>query len=62
MKTLTAPIGTIQVTKTEEGFKVYGRMGAVLRANAAKEVTYSNLNETAQEYARMVKALAKFTA
>lgn len=50
----------IEVTKTQEGFKVYGRMGAVLRADKKKSVTYSNLHIGAAEFHRMVAALKAF--
>lgn len=62
MRTLTAPVGTIQVTAIADGFKVYGRMGAVMVADSRKAITYSNLNPEAQEYMRMEKALKAFKA
>lgn len=48
----------IEVLAMPNGFKVYGRMGAVMRADTSKTVTYSNLYPHAAEYARMEQALA----
>ncbi|QHJ82024.1 MAG: hypothetical protein [Bacteriophage sp.] len=45
--------GSILLEKTDAGFMVYGRFGAVLRADAVGNVTYSNMNPEAQEYMRM---------
>lgn len=54
---MTNPIGTIEVQQNVNGFTVYGRMGAVLKADKEKNVTYSNLNSDAAEYKRMIKHL-----
>lgn len=57
---MTHAIAKIQTVKTAEGFKVYGRLGAVLVADEARNVTYSNMNKSAPEYTRMESALKAF--
>jgi len=57
---MNAPIAQIEVTSTITGFKVYGRFGAVLVADANKAVTYSNLVESADEYKKMARKLKSF--
>lgn len=52
-------IGQIEVHKSLCSFVVYGRFGAVMRADKSKKVIYSNLKETAPEYMTMLEALDK---
>ena len=57
MKEIIAPVGKITVFQNVTGFRVYGRFGAVMVTDAAKNVTYCNLHDGADEYKRMLKAL-----
>lgn len=57
---MTHAIAKIEVIKTTEGFKVYGRMGAVMVADSNRRITYSNINPEAQEYPRMERKLKEF--
>jgi len=54
---MTHTTGTIQVHKSLSSFVVYGRFGAVMRADADRKIIYCNLREDAPEYKRMAKAL-----
>ncbi|MFL6970072.1 hypothetical protein ACJ6X8_27970 [Pseudomonas alvandae] len=59
---MNTALGQIEVHKSLSSFVVYGRFGAVMRADKSKKVIYSNLKETAPEYVCMLEALKEAQA
>lgn len=53
---------TRTVTKTFNGFRVYGAFTSVMDINQAGEVTYSNMVADSKEYKAMFRAYKKFAA